>query len=760
MGTMRFLAFALLTLYLSAGSSQAQTALDLSGANGGSVKLGYDYRSCEAGVEGAMRCSGYIPNATNWDGTTTYLSSSSISGLSDGKKGTFSVWFKTDDYTTDHYVFEAQSSRFYINFNDNNGRMHFAGRDSTGTSMLYAMTDDNSIVQGQWHHLMASWDTSEGADASTCTTCHIYLDGVDQTGNGFVTYSDAADINYVRAAYRVGAQVSGANLWQGGIADLWIDFDTNIDLSVASNREKFIDASGNPVYLGLDGSLPTGSAPDIFLSGATDDWHTNKGAGGGFTENGALTTAGYPPGDDGHNKNGLIGWWRLDETSGTTAEDSSGYGNDGAMSGGLSGAQSETAKVGTGLSLSGGNYEIEIPNSTSLQPASEVTLSVWAKSDWSTGGQVLIAKQVGTGSTDWRNSYTLLVSSPNLQGYAGHGGNMQGISYDFSPETDRWYHFAYTYSDSANTHKLFIDGVEVNSGSNSASLGYNTSPVTLGFDYEDEALTQNLYHFGGVMDDVRIYNRALSPTEIAELYSGGCPGGSPKYIQACTSDDTLTNGLISHWKFDEETGSATAYDSMTGITGTVEPSTTLTSATGVIRGAVDVQDLYYIDAGSDDVYSLDESWSLSVWAKTTNVGDGQQIVMKNSFPNRTYHLLFETAGTIMFGYDAPSGFAGRRTTGTFDNDQWHHIIATFDDTTNSLAIYVDGVAVAQSSFGAGSGEEPNTLSGGTLRLLAHAGAGDGFYGLVDDFRIYNRVITAEEALRHYQGAYSWKNWGE
>src|SRR3546814_7073174 len=44
-----------------------------------------------------------------------------------------------------------------------------------------------------------------------------------------------------------------------------------------------------------DGSTPTGSAPLVFLSGATASWHTNKGTGGGFTENGALTDAATDP---------------------------------------------------------------------------------------------------------------------------------------------------------------------------------------------------------------------------------------------------------------------------------------------------------------------------------------------------------------------------------------------------------------------------------------------------------------------------------
>ena len=87
---------------------------------------------------------------------------------------------------------------------------------------------------------------------------------------------------------------SGSNKFNGDLADFWLDPGTYIDLSDPANRRKFRDASGNPVYLGADGSKPTGTAPDIFLSGNTEDWHTNKGTGGGFTENGALTDSAMP----------------------------------------------------------------------------------------------------------------------------------------------------------------------------------------------------------------------------------------------------------------------------------------------------------------------------------------------------------------------------------------------------------------------------------------------------------------------------------
>ncbi len=157
---------------------------------------------------------------------------------------------------------------------------------------------------------------------------HCYINDVS-------SYTDIAYIDDIidldtEGLWRIGASTSGAasGKLDGDIADLRIDFGTYIDLSVEANRRKFISSSGRPVDLGSDGSVPTGSAPDIFLSGDTATWHTNDGVGGGFTENGALTDGATvtPP--------NIIGWWKLDETSGSTIFDTSPNANNGTWTDG------------------------------------------------------------------------------------------------------------------------------------------------------------------------------------------------------------------------------------------------------------------------------------------------------------------------------------------------------------------------------------------------------------------------------------------
>jgi hypothetical protein len=95
-------------------------------------------------------------------------------------------------------------------------------------------------------------------------------------------------------------------------------------------------------------------------------------------------------------------------------------------------------------------------------------------------------------------------------------------------QTNTWYFIAATYDSSAKTVHLYINGVDdgatVYSGTVPASLFINTSEhVVIG-----DTVNGSFANFNGQIDDVRIYNRALSAAEIAALYGGGCsnPAGN------------------------------------------------------------------------------------------------------------------------------------------------------------------------------------------------------------------------------------------
>ena len=101
-------------------------------------------------------------------------------------------------------------------------------------------------------------------------------------------------IDYTRGNWEVGSDSGGAQKANADFADLWFDA-SYLDITAAANRRKFIDGSGRPVNLGVDGSVPTGAAPLLYCSLLTNsvagDFATNRGTGGNMTVTGTLELA-------------------------------------------------------------------------------------------------------------------------------------------------------------------------------------------------------------------------------------------------------------------------------------------------------------------------------------------------------------------------------------------------------------------------------------------------------------------------------------
>lgn len=243
---------------------------------------GHVMQYCNSSNWVAMGKERYVPEAVKFDGTNSYLTrGGDLTGIADGKQVTGSVWFRRNSYGNGdvHEIYQTAGASFRITI-DISDRLRVVGENAAGTQIL--STIGPTITDSDWHHVAFSIDMADQANS------RIYLDDADVTG--FSIFTDD-DLDLSTTAHAIGSNGSPANLFDGDIADLWLEFGAHIDLSVVGNRRKFINASSNPVDLGTRGEGPLGIIPDIFLSGDTTDWHTNKGTGGGFTENGALDEA-------------------------------------------------------------------------------------------------------------------------------------------------------------------------------------------------------------------------------------------------------------------------------------------------------------------------------------------------------------------------------------------------------------------------------------------------------------------------------------
>lgn len=238
----------------------------------------------------------YSPNAVSMSGGANHVSYGTAFGPDNVTSWSGSFWIKRAAVSNALEVFFDMSNAAFPNVERRvdidilaNNKLSFIAVNSSDTVVLEITSD--AITDTNWHHVMYSFNIKDAAKR------HIYIDGVSAIDT-VTTYDNTSHMSFSAIETTIGNSIGGGTDfdYEGDIADFWLDFGTYVDLSDAANRAKFISSNGMPMYLGPDGSLPFGFAPDVFLSGNTDDWHLNKGTGGDFTENGALTDATTQPG--------------------------------------------------------------------------------------------------------------------------------------------------------------------------------------------------------------------------------------------------------------------------------------------------------------------------------------------------------------------------------------------------------------------------------------------------------------------------------
>jgi len=465
----------------------------------------------------------YRPNAVTFDGVNDYLTrGAGLTGVVDGKTWSGGFWIRTQGLPAGPIQILGTSPNGAMSIRmESNGKIKIVTQAADATE-AGSFETSGSIRDDQWHHVLFAMDTASASNS------RLYVDGVDALSNNS---AQNKDIDFTTTNVYFGANSTPAIYWKGDIADAWFDTGTWIDFSVAANREKFI-ASGRPVWLGPDGSAPTGTAPEVFLSGATSTWHTNDGAGGGFTLNGGgLASAATSPLDPSSSLlRGLVAHWKLDEDNGTTVNDWAG-GNTGAANGGVT--LNAAGKVGKAFQFDGVDDDIGVAASPAFQKTS-MTLAAW----------VYIPASIPAG---WKTIIEHGRSTSNWYGlWKGSGGNLfhfrwsntgtMSANFNATISADTWYHVVGAYDAAANTATLYLNGTldktVTGGGTGTAASG----TLRIG---ENNSGAEG---FPGIIDDVRVYNRALSAAEVTALYNATNAG--KVYPDVCANPNGVEGEMM------------------------------------------------------------------------------------------------------------------------------------------------------------------------------------------------------------------------
>ncbi len=206
---------------------------------------------------------------------------------------------------------------------------------------------------------------------------------------------------------------------------------------------------------------------------------------------------------------GLVSYWKLDETSGIVAADSSGntrhanYGQYAPLPS-LDKPSAISFSNARSLEFNGINTNLNAGSNTAFSP-SQQSIAFWMKANNTSDWKGPLAK---TASGQWGNGWGLYFYGGNLRYYVSHYNSFISAAFP----SMQWAHVATTWD--GVTGKIYVNGVLVSSAPLGGSNATN-SELTIG-----SVDTSGLYHFSGLLDDVRIYNRILSQTEITALASG------------------------------------------------------------------------------------------------------------------------------------------------------------------------------------------------------------------------------------------------
>ena len=439
----------------------------------------------------------------------------------------------------------------------------------------------------------------------------------------------------------------------------------------------------------------------------------------------------------------LVGYWTLDDGSGTTALDSSGNANTLTMTGSPSWVTGNIGSSALDFSGSGQYLSVADPSSGVLDfvDGSDFTITGWFNRDTAAADHTIVAKKndqtTSAGYVVWIDNNG---STDYLSAEISDGTDTYSAVGTTNLSTTGWHHFAIVWDDSNGLY-IYLDG-KLDGSTTSSTTSINSLANALAFRIGAESDAG--VPFDGKIDDIKVYNRALSVDEVSKLAHTAVP------IQP------VDTGLVGHWTFDgNDIDWSNASAEIKDVSGRGNHGDALGSlaTTSVIPGKLG-QALSFngtSDITVSDRASLEFTTSqltLSAWVKwdifpVADSYTSQSVIGRNDngVGSRYELYFFRGGGSLQLDFLVrPSGVLGPYNLYTdygFNTNQWYYIVAVYNNTI--MTVFVNGTLVNSGTVGGGS------FTDGTVDLIVGGDA----QGIIDDARVYNRALSATEIADIY-----------
>jgi len=350
-------------------------------------------------------------------------------------------------------------------------RLDGANLGVADTTSPYSLSwDTKTVINGP--HMLTAVARDAAGNAATSAGVGVTVDngapptvaitaptaGATITGTVSVTAGAQDDRGLTSLQFRL----DGADL---GAADTTSPYAISWDTRTASNGAHALTA----IARDTDGNTTTSAAVSVTVSNTTP-----------------------PP-------TGIVAAYGFEEPSGTTVTDMSGNGLDGSISGST---RTTPGRFGAALSFDGVNDWVTVPDANALDLTNAMTIEAWVRptvlSSWVSVITKEQAAQLAYGL--YANSST---NRPTVNIFTSNEKDVRGTA---KLAINAWTHLAATYD--GVTLRLYVNGTNVKSGSFKGTIATSTGPLRLGGNaFAGEWFT-------GLIDEVRVYNRALTVAEV------------------------------------------------------------------------------------------------------------------------------------------------------------------------------------------------------------------------------------------------------
>jgi hypothetical protein len=450
------------------------------------------------------------------------------------------------------------------------------------------------------------------------------------------------------------------------------------------------------------------------------------------------------------NNLGLVGYWNFNEGTGIRAADSSGNGNTGTLAGT---AAWVGGKFGSGVHTNSDTEYVDIPSLNNNVTYSAITVSGWF---YESADPANHSRLIANAHTDTDNTGFQMWLGPAGDGNGctnagtnsvrfdvGAGGTSNCANTGVDLVASRWYFLVGTYDGA--TINIYQDGV-LKEQKNFTGGAIAVAPYDV-YISEDPAYAGD--HFNGTSDDVRIYKRALSATEIATMYKYGA--SRTGVSSAALNGTGLSSGLVGLWTFDNldvnwsTSPPLTTDKSGNGGTAALQNMNRSNAAVGKLGQGIFLNGTTAY-AWTTDSAPLDvgDIFTYSIWAKRTRTGVNYETLFSKE--NGTFVGVFDSSDHASFNIFNGGNILTSNATITDFN--WHHYV--FTKNGSAVALYIDGALDKSGSTGitATNNTSPQAI-GVDLTNAVDPNPGTYFKGYIDDVRIYNRALSTTTVKQLY-----------